>query len=146
MILLVVAVLFVGALAVRAAVHHLTAKDSSSQQRILRTRADLIENDPFVNALVAVPHTTQSQQEILYCRLARADHWNVRLAVSGNLDLDRLDAVLAEPEAFGWTDAGPDVFARAIEPGVVVKLVATTGIDEVVLTSNLSVGLACQSA
>jgi hypothetical protein len=145
-ILLVIAVVFLGALAVRAAVHRLTAKDSSAQQRALRTRADLIENDPFVNALLAVPHPTQSLQESLRCQPAQSPRWNVRLALSGGVDLDRLAAVLAEPQAFGWTDAGPDVYVRAIEPGVVVKLVATVGLDEVALTTNLSTGLACQPA
>jgi hypothetical protein len=146
LLLLVVAVLLLGALAVRAAVHQLTAKDSSSQQRTLRTRADLIENDPFVNALLAVRHTTQGQQESLRCAPPGPTRWNVRIALSGGVDLDRLEAVLAEPQAFGWSDAGPDVFARAIEPGVVVKLVVTVGADEVTLATNVSTGLACQPA
>jgi hypothetical protein len=145
-ILLILVVLFVGALAVRAAVHRLTAKDSSAQQRTLRTRADLIENDPFVNALLAAHHSTQSLQESLRCQPAQSARWNVRVAMTGGVDLDRLATVLAEPQAFGWTDAGPDVYVRAIEPGVVVKLVATVGPDEVALTTNLSTGLACPAA
>jgi hypothetical protein len=144
-IVLIVVVLALGALAVRAAVHQLTAKDSSSQQRALRARADLIESDPFVNALLAIRHTTQSLQESLRCQPPGPTRWNVRIALSGGVDLDRLEAVLDEPQAFGWTGAGPNVFARAIEPGVVVKVVATVATDDVILTTNLSTGLDCQS-
>jgi hypothetical protein len=140
-------VLLGGALVVRSAVHRLAAKDSSPEQRAVRERLDAIEGDSFFNALLAVPHSTQGLQESLVCRAPQAQpNWNLRVVASGGLDLDRVDALLDEPQSFGWTAAGSGIARKAIEPGVVVDLVAVVDGDSLVLTANVSAGLDCSTA
>jgi hypothetical protein len=144
--LVLVVVLVVGVALGADAIRRLDAKDSSSQQQTLRTRIDLIEADPFVNALLASAHSTRTVQELLDCQPQQASRWNFRAVISGHLDIDRVETLLAQPQAFGWTDAGPDIFAKAIESGVVVKLVAVLGRDALTMTANVSTGLACVPA
>jgi hypothetical protein len=144
--LVLVVVLVVGLALGADAISWLNAKDTTPQQQTLRTRIDLIEADPFVNALLTSAHSTQTVQELLGCQPQQASRWNFRAVVSGHLDIDRVETLLAQPQAFGWTDAGPDIFAKAIESGVVVKLVAVLGLDVFTMTANVSTGLACVPA
>jgi hypothetical protein len=150
LLLVIVAVLLVGGFVVVAGLDRLDRRKSSPVQTALRQRVSLLENDQFVLALMATPHTTRSTEESLTCLPpgSSTHAWNFREIASGGLDTDRIDAVIDQAAAFGWqpVTGGTDsdgAYTKTIEPGVAITLAATTVSDQLELSANASTGLSC---
>jgi hypothetical protein len=121
----------------------------------LRHRLDAVEADPFVVALLATPHNTQTSMEDLGCQpdnSAESD-WNLQ-AITSVTDSDAVTATIGRAAELGWRPVASSVdqssaFVKSLTtksgPVTVELFVARVG-PTLEVDVNASAGLACRGA